>query len=355
MSFSLLKSVAKGAIALIASIALPATATSPNYDSLFVFGDSLSDTGNDFALSSSIPGLPTIPPQPFYFEGRFTNNLNWVDYFSQGLGLNPVSFNTLSPGSSIPRDGLNFAAGGATTGSQNEGNPPYSFPGLEQQIDAFDGLLGGRSADPDALYVVWAGANDYFGRFASDPLQPINNLSNAIADLANAGARDLVVFNLPDLGKTPLASSRGPVISQQLSALSEAHNALLAQNLNGLSQAFPQTNITSFDVNALYRNVETNPAAFGFKNITDNCTGIELPNVSEASIPGFLSCSAALTNDPKAFLFYDNQHPTSAAHQIIANALSDRLSVSTSVPEPATIPALGLLGLFLFGRAIRKA
>jgi hypothetical protein len=46
-----------------------------SFQNLVVFGDSLSDNGN--TLSSV--GLPKAP----YYDGRWTNGPNWVDYFSQ--------------------------------------------------------------------------------------------------------------------------------------------------------------------------------------------------------------------------------------------------------------------------------
>src|ERR1700737_3669549 len=52
----------------------PAYASDPwEYQHLVVFGDSLSDNGNSLALFH-------LPPPP-YFDGRWTNGPNWVDYF----------------------------------------------------------------------------------------------------------------------------------------------------------------------------------------------------------------------------------------------------------------------------------
>jgi phospholipase/lecithinase/hemolysin len=64
-------------------------------EKIFVFGDSLSDTGNSFAITQLIqPTQPApLPPPPYgnsfdktgsitgYFPGRFTDGQNWVDYF----------------------------------------------------------------------------------------------------------------------------------------------------------------------------------------------------------------------------------------------------------------------------------
>lgn len=47
------------------------------FERLVVFGDSLSDNGNALFLDP----LFFMPPTPPYFNGRFSNGLNWVDYF----------------------------------------------------------------------------------------------------------------------------------------------------------------------------------------------------------------------------------------------------------------------------------
>ncbi|OKH27055.1 SGNH/GDSL hydrolase family protein [Chroogloeocystis siderophila] len=59
----------------------------------------------------------------------------------------------------------------------------------------------------DALCVLWAGANDYIilppELRTTDTQAVVNNLSNALTTLIGAGARNLIVPNLPDLGNTP--------------------------------------------------------------------------------------------------------------------------------------------------------
>ena len=85
------------------------------YDSLYVFGDSLSDQGNFYAIT----GGSTPPPE--YTDGttygRFTNGKNYVDYLSSRLGIS--SGNSLSVGN-------NYSYGGARTDS----HPQSSYGAL---------------------------------------------------------------------------------------------------------------------------------------------------------------------------------------------------------------------------------
>ena len=98
---------------------LPASA-SP-YSAMFVFGDSLSDTGNVAAVVGSngaqvISGNSYIPSQP-YASGQFTNGNVWVNGAAAALGLAPFAQPSLAGGG-------NFAFGGATVATDGAGIPP---------------------------------------------------------------------------------------------------------------------------------------------------------------------------------------------------------------------------------------
>jgi len=135
---------------ILLSFMFPLKVTAQKYESISVFGDSFSDTGNVFNATTG-----AIPPSPTYFDGRFSNGPVWVEYLAQELGL---TFN--------PR--TNFAFGGPTTGFNNISIA--ALPGLQQQINGF--TAANPFAKPDALYIVWAGANDYFSYFSGNVPNP---------------------------------------------------------------------------------------------------------------------------------------------------------------------------------------
>ncbi len=289
-------------LALSVTFDLPKTAqavTLGNFDEIYVFGDSLSDTGNVFKVTGGF-----LPPSPPYFQGRASNGPLWVEYLAPKLEL-------------TPNPNTNFAFGGATTGRSNT-TPFPGLPGLQQQINGF--TVANPAANSNALYVVWAGSNDYLGGGASDPTQPVENLSTAVTSLASVGAENILVPNLPDLGRLP--GTLGSESSSTLSRLTEAHNSGLAKVLSGLSQDLgPDTNIIPLDVNALFDQAITNPAEFGFTNVTTAC------------LDNFVAC-----DNPDEFLFWDDIHPTTAVHQIVGEA------AFAAVPEPASV-----LGTLAFG------
>ena len=115
-------------VSLIAASCLPGAAWSLPYSSLYVFGDSLADTGNNavFFDSLSSPGAlrtptplagPSIPFFPYAPSNTYSNGKVWVDYLADSLGLSSLA-------SSL--GGTNYAYGGARTGPDT----PPSFLSL---------------------------------------------------------------------------------------------------------------------------------------------------------------------------------------------------------------------------------
>lgn len=173
-------------------------ASAGHFTKLVVFGDSLSDTGNVFAVT-----LGAVPASPPYYAGRFSNGPVWVEYLAAALDL-PFE---------------NLAYGGAQTDHGNlfDGLFGIDFPGLADEIALF--MSESAVIDPDAVYVVWAGANDFRAALARgqipDIAAVIGNLVSTIEALYLAGGEHVVVLNLPDLGLTPegRASGAGPLIT----------------------------------------------------------------------------------------------------------------------------------------------
>ncbi len=324
------------------SLMLPVKAMAANvkFSQIFSFGDSLVDTGNTFGFTGEV-----IPPESFgYFDGRFTNNENWIDYLSQDLELAPLPtfFDTATQGAN-PMNGVNFAFGGALTGTFMTGddmktpventlpptfpplqNLPFPLLGLQSQVGLFAQNFA-PIANDDALYIVWAGANDYLPTDANPNLfrpltetdTTVNNISLAINNLVGLGAKNLMVVNLPDLGAVPVGQSN----SQDLTDLSTSHN----QNLELIGQNLPSdVNLINFDVNTLFNTVVNNPDDFELTNVTQGCLVV--------------GCN------PNDFLFWDTQHPTSKGHRIIADAALEALK-----PVPEGFSPMGVLAFGLWG------
>ncbi|MBA3921545.1 MAG: SGNH/GDSL hydrolase family protein [Nostocaceae cyanobacterium] len=276
---------------ILFSLSLPIKASAA-IDQLYVFGDSLSDTGNTYKATQGI-----IPPSPPYFQGRFSNGPVWVEDLATSLGIKQT----------------NFAFGGATTGTENVGffgQFVNVLPGLDQQVKTF--TTANPTADPNGLYVVWAGANDYLGGGVLNPQQPVSNLQKAVTSLASVGAKNFLVANLPDLGELP--GTRNNPNAGGLNTLTTFHNSGLSATLSGLSK---QTglNIIPLDVNSLFGQALATPQKFGFTNVTDPCLNSQT------------SASCAKEDE---YLFWDQLHPTKRTHSIIAQAAFAAVPESTS-------------------------
>lgn len=240
---------------------------------IYVFGDSFSDIGTLFRATRG-----KYPRNSIYFQGRSSNGRVWIEYLAEHLHLSSSQSN-------------NFACSGATTGSKSN----TLVSNLLTQVQSF--TQAHQQTLANALCAIWAGANDYL-QGATNVTVPVENITKAIAALANVGAENILVANLPDLGQLP--ATRSSISSASLSELTLAHNQSLRRSLKLLSQEYPNLQLITLDANALYREIITNPAVFGFTNVSSAC----------------LSGSRACGN-PDQFLFWDGYHLTTAAHRIV--------------------------------------
>jgi len=307
------------ALLLVPVLAAPAVA----FDDLYVVGDSLSDQGNLFAATSLILGPGNgIPASDHYYQGRFSNGGNYVDFLGERLGL-----------ASAPSllGGNNFAYGGTRTDYntvEDDATKPFPVSLLGQggvlPEDLFPWTLNGQREafaaravfDPDALYVVFSGANDLADLTASvalfgvDPAPVIQGLVTAISatidEFVAAGAQDIIVPNLPNLGVVPGTLRYGPDFALLATTLCAVYNNALDAML---SQWEGVTNIIRFDTFSLLGDVASDPGAFGFANASEPCyTGFVLPG------PGETECA-----DPDGYVFWDREHPTAALHAVLAD------------------------------------
>lgn len=255
-------------------------------DEIVVFGDSLSDIGNVYRTTGG-----TYPPNPPYFQGRYSNGRVWVEYLADDLKLTTAKIN-------------NFAFGGATVGNEFG----LGIPDLLTQVKNFSSTQ--QKANPNALYTIWAGANDYLqGETNPDPV--IATLHQTMQSLTAIGAQKILVANLPDLGSLP--ATRTTANAMALRSLTQKHN----QELDKLVKQFKQqpnsnSQIIELDVYSLYHQAVVKPAQFGFTNVTGACLE-----------------SDRACNNPDKFLFWDAIHPTAAAHKILGGQALSKLKQST--------------------------
>lgn len=351
-------------IALVLAWPMQANAGRMPYSNLLLFGDSLTDTGNSYVATL---GDTPPSPNPVYYPtvGHYTDGATYGELMWQALNL---------PGHLAPSllGGTNFAVGGARSryGSPEMtpdpitglnlpptlGTPGASTPGASSLLAQVGTYLTAASgiADPFALYVIWIGGNDardvatlsfHPTLSAQAPLllqQSVGDVTEAVVDLIMAGARNLLLPSVSDIGLTPEAlglDALSPGVAAALSGTAAAYNqslnAALAATLDGLI-GVDDLKLWQVDTFGRLGGVLGNPAAYGLGNVTDPCLAGYFVNTPTGG-------PVSLCTDPQTYAFYDAVHPTSAIHAILA----DDFLAAVPVPAPLLLllSGLGLLAV----------
>jgi outer membrane lipase/esterase len=281
------------AVACAAPAMAATTAPGSAFDKIIVFGDSLSDIGNIYAVTSAL-GVPT-PGAPYY-KGRYSNGQLWVEHVAGIYGI------TLKPSLD---GGTDWAFAGAETTTDRSipiaGNISAKIPSLKTQVTSYLLTVLGR-ADPKALYVIWGGANDIFDTTSPSTLP--SSFASATVGLVkllkSAGAKNFLIPNIPDLGVTPEAAEAGDAAAE--TALTEALNAALT---NALASSSLKSGITIYRL-PVFRSIDV---------LVESATHFNFTNVVDPCISGVGSTVCA---NPDHTLFWDDFHPTSFGHAMLA-------------------------------------
>lgn len=302
------------------------------FSSLIGFGDSLSDAGDNPSAVTSLYKILGgncdifLHPCPPYDDGRISNGPVASEHLANKLfpgGVNTTNFRS-------------YAIAGATSGNTNSGNDLdptgiLNLPGMQQEVNLYMSNTGGV-ADPNALYFIWGGSNDYV--IHDSPVQAARNIGSYVNTLASAGARNFLVPDVPDLGLTPSARMHGEVT--QAHDYSVVFNTELATQLGTLDTTFPAANIYRFDTVALLSDIVQNPVNYGFSDVTNPCFTL-FGN----------TCDEPVGELGTHHLFWDDFHPTTYAHAILAAGFA------AAIPEPATV-LMFMLGLLVLASAVSR-
>lgn len=305
---------AVGCLALV--LAAPGWAAAQSrFSGMVVFGTSLSDPGNAFALVGEAGTPPDfmlnpllIPSAPYAKGGHhFSNGATWIEQYARSVGLGDsarAALATADPGAT------NFAVGAAR--AYNDG---VNF-NLTQQVDAFLQRSGG-TAPPQALYVIEMGSNDIRDAFQvyatggnGGPIlaQALGSIAANIQRLYVAGAREFLVWVAPNVALTPAIRSLPPAAQGLATFLTQVFNGNLGGILAQLSAALPGVSFARLDAYQLLNAITADPAAFELTDVTTACV---TPNDAP------FTC-----HQPNDYLFWDGIHPTKAGHAILASLMS---------------------------------
>ncbi|WP_114239502.1 autotransporter domain-containing protein [Dyella sp. C9] len=343
-----------GAITAALIFSSSAMASSSQFNSVIVFGDSLSDAGN-----ISLATNPSVqPPLKFTTNPGSVTVQNVASYYGYNLTASLAG-------------GTDYAWGGAGLLNNSPGTPS-AVPTITTQINAY---LAAGKVDSKALYSIWGGGNDIFyaataagagataetliqqnvaaqiaalqqagysasqiaaltptitqqvttavtqqvlaaagvsGFMTSDQAQAsivaaAQQEVKLIGQLQAAGVKNILVFNLPNMGLIPDALEEGTTAATALTGLSQIFNGQLNAGLAQLGKGIVPVNIYS-----LFNEVIANPGAYGFTNVTAPACGVGASSLECGPAGSGLPYTyAAGTN--QTYLFADGVHPTTGA------------------------------------------
>jgi outer membrane lipase/esterase len=338
----MLNKLRKGLLASVIGIGFMASTShaaleipNPAYTSLVIFGDSLSDSGNNSLVfgnnaAQSISGNGYIPGQT-YASGTYSNGPVWATQFASSLGIDLVP---------SLLGGTNYAYGGSVTNpDQVYLGGAITLPSLVSQASQYLSITPAISAS--TLVVVAGGGNnarailnasadiladggDPTAFIATQANQFASDISGIVDDLKEKGAQHIIVWNTPNIGLVPAVLQNGAAASFLGTSIASYMNGALAAQLASV------TGVQTFDLFGL---IPRAAASGTFTNLADACGNTAL----------------ACNSDLGAALFYDGIHPTTAAHAFVAN----EMRVLAAVPEPETWLML-LAGLGLMGARVRR-
>jgi outer membrane lipase/esterase len=355
-----------------------------NFTALVTFGDSLSDQGT-YSPATSLSGNGQAP----FFGGKFTVNLDgnagtiWVENLATTLGLAvfPAEMGFASQSVKCPVK-LVVPAAAALCTSYGQGGSRVTNPAgignnggagaltvpMVTQIDNHLAAFGGKFNATDLIF-VWGGNNDVFAQFGAFGAAAAQIQANAMAGKISAdeakkqlydaqtaaqegmkhaaqelsayvrdkilakGGKYVAVVNLPDSAPTPFGSTLTADARGVMTALVDTFNLWLRDGMTNQP-------VLWLDQNASFRDVNANPAKYGFVNNTvPICDADKIKLVTGGAVTdgSSLFCSGApgmpyngirTGADATTWAFADGVHPSLGGHQVISTFMVQQLKAA---------------------------
>lgn len=282
-----------------------------NYSTIVVFGDSLSDTGNVANLTYAKYGVRIPGPYADYTDGRFTDGFDtipaaqnyigvWIEQLAASLPVRPEVVDSLD-------GGTNYAYGFATTGSGTSTLCLSRYCTLFVQVENIgqqitDYLAAHPKINNSTLFVVWGGAINVLNATSVDDitkaaLQEILDIQRLI----QAGATQILVPNLPPLGLIPRFNGSASASAAETAA-SALFDSYLAAGVTILRDVYARSHVRIYQLDTfnLMENIVASPSSYSLVDATNPAQGMPV--------------------NPDTYLFWDDLHPTTRGHNILADA-----------------------------------
>ncbi|GMI74208.1 hypothetical protein like AT5G45670 [Hibiscus trionum] len=318
----------------------------PQVPCYFIFGDSLSDNGNNNHLKTL--AKVNYPPYGIDFPqgptGRFSNGRNMQDFIVERLGFEDYVPPFAKLRGKNVSNGVNYASGSAGILDETGKILGVRIP-LNRQIknhktiiSTIMRLLRNHLATnlllSQCIYSVQIGSNDYLNNYftpefynTSQRYTPaefatmlVQQLSRQLKTLYDNGARKFAVYGIGGIGCTPyIISAIGPDDSGCVDKFNEGatlFNDRLKPLVNQLNKNLTGAKFT-------YLNPSGNPAG-----LVINGTCCEMGGGGgELCLPNSTPCGK-----PRRYVFWDGVHPAEAWNKIVAESAYSSKSPAEASP-----------------------
>ncbi|KAH7423323.1 hypothetical protein KP509_12G049200 [Ceratopteris richardii] len=349
-------------MAFVSAACCFANSISTSFPSVFAFGASMIDSGQNSVAMPLRSGAEFYPYGLDYFGkpvGRWSNGRTFFDLITEDIGYGLLDPYLKSINGNFTY-GVNFASSGSTaTNTSASGDKSGGLFCLLVQVDQFKefqtstlSIQQGHQAKlkmaehfSESIYFFEAGSNDYsiYG-FTTDDYDTSASVNTTIAymkiafeALYTVGARIFIVMNVVPLGCAPgiLADNRGNGTYDaygcraDFNDLADLHNNRLAELLEDLRADYPEAQWILFDAHSIYMDAVRNPSNYGVKYPLQACCGAGGPyncrtEVSCADNPKYVNGTYlqwTTCDDPSLYIVWDTIHPVESFGYYLAQGV----------------------------------
>lgn len=340
-------------IALLCAISFNSFANS--FSSLSSFGDSMTDSGNKYAVSKALhdstEGAVTIAADKPNLVGRSSNGKVWVEHLAEMLELESspgrkgietqvtVKRNNGTKNYSVKTNnilGNNWAVGGAqASGHHNRENDYFYnlsesndvlaisgghiFTNTAKQIE--DRLAVKGNFDEHTLVTYIAGGNNLFYTLFGDVKLTAKQTAafsiENIKALIRNGAKNIVVGNMHDAQEAPVLN-KNKELADFAKQYIDDYNKELEKQTALISNLQPEVNIYFIDTNKFFKLVRDEVKANG--RYSDSELGITIINTTDAA---WNEQTGEVVTNPNNYMYWDTIHPTGHMHKLFAKHVAD--------------------------------
>ncbi|MFT6758576.1 MAG: outer membrane lipase/esterase [Chitinophagales bacterium] len=326
-------------LTMITSIAIATlasqTVTAAPYSGLYVFGDSLFDSGGNATAIATGNGIPGV---------RATNLVGPTYQAGSGEASGRISPQFIADNLGVELTGSEFSGTNYAVGAHRSADTlesvttlggKYSAPAGEFNSYFYDLSLNGGSVDPNAMYLLNGGGND-LGALTSGVLTAFdiaNNLTAAAKALADNGANYIVVADVPNFSVSPTASVLPSFLIDTLNGIIDEQNASLVSQISALD-----ANIVLLNTYQFSQELFADPSAFGFNFSSEELSA----NCFDADACGGPTTEGnrnSANPNPDLFFFNDSLHFTTLGNKVFADYINSVLNAGS---ELALLPSLAM-------------